>query len=353
MDRGGYRPQLDGLRAIAIGLVLIEHFSGPTGIREMIPIGPGALGVHLFFVLSGFLISRNFLSRLDRLPSGEVLAHFYITRAARLIPAYYLTLFVTFLCGVTAVHDFIVWHVFYMSNYLVAIGGPITVFWTLAVEEQFYLLLPFLVLAFRRDAISVASFLIATGFILRCLSLATPISQWSFEVTIFGNFEILGIGVLIGALTHKGRDLLRPSFAVVAIVCIIFQAIAWELWRNGVVQFLTFNLTVGVFFAWVVLQADRGAPGVLGFFSQFAAVRFVGKISYGIYLMHTFFPDLFHSDFVVSRVGDVPLPVQGVVCLLLSFAVPAVSWIVIEAPILRIKERIWNRRVVQLSAIAD
>ena len=66
----GYRPQLDGLRAIAIGLVGVEHFGGPW-LREHFPIGAGALGVNLFFVLSGFLITRNLLSRLAKAPAGE------------------------------------------------------------------------------------------------------------------------------------------------------------------------------------------------------------------------------------------------------------------------------------------
>lgn len=344
MEKGGYRPQLDVLRAIAIGLVLIEHFSGPTGIREHFPCDPGALGVHLFFVLSGFLISRNFLNRLDRYPPGEVVSHFYLTRVARLMPAYYLTLLVTFLFGVPEVRNYIFWHVFYSSNYLVSSGGPITVFWTLGVEEQFYLLLPFLVLACRRNAVLVACILIAVGFLARNLVLATPISPWSFEVTILGNFEILGIGVLIGALSHLGYRLLGPWLTSTAMACIIFQSLAWYLWRNGIVQHITFNLTVGVFFAWAVLIADRGSPGILGWFGRFAFVRFVGKISYGIYLMHTFFVYIFQTDFVLSHFGIVPLPVQGVVCLLLSFCVPAISWMLIESPILRAKDRAWNRR---------
>jgi hypothetical protein len=70
-----YRSQLDGLRAIAIGLVGIEHFGGPW-IREHFPIGAGPLGVHLFFVLSGFLITRNLRLRLEQAPAEEVIRGF-------------------------------------------------------------------------------------------------------------------------------------------------------------------------------------------------------------------------------------------------------------------------------------
>jgi peptidoglycan/LPS O-acetylase OafA/YrhL len=79
----GYRPQLDGLRTIAIGLVGVEHFGGPW-VREHFPIGAGALAVHLFFVLSGFLITRNLLFGLEQAPAGEVIRRFYIGRAVRL-----------------------------------------------------------------------------------------------------------------------------------------------------------------------------------------------------------------------------------------------------------------------------
>jgi peptidoglycan/LPS O-acetylase OafA/YrhL len=93
-------------------------------VREHFPIGAGALGVHLFFVLSGFLITRNLLARLERAPAGEVVCRFYIGRTVRLMPAYYLTLLVLFVLDEPEVHDFIFWHLAYTSNYLAATGGP-------------------------------------------------------------------------------------------------------------------------------------------------------------------------------------------------------------------------------------
>jgi peptidoglycan/LPS O-acetylase OafA/YrhL len=111
------------------------------------------------------------------------------------MPAYYyLTLLVLFVL-VPEVHDFILWHLTYTSNYLAATGGPLLVFWSLAVEEQFYLLLPVRVLLSGRNAVQVAVFLIGTGFVLRAVVLSTPIDRFAFEVSIFGNFEILGLGV--------------------------------------------------------------------------------------------------------------------------------------------------------------
>jgi peptidoglycan/LPS O-acetylase OafA/YrhL len=343
-----YRPQLDGLRAIAIGLVGIEHFGGPW-VRGHFPIGPGALGVHLFFVLSGFLITRNLLLRLQKSPAGTVVRQFYIGRAVRLMPAYYLTLLVLFMLGVPEVRDFILWHVTYMSNYLAATGGPLLVFWSLAVEEQFYLLLPALVLLSGRNAVKLAVFLIGIGFLLRVLVLATPIDPWSFELSIFGNFEILGLGVLIGALAYvalrNGQQLRAGSWWKWAgLACLAFQCVAWYLWGNGVVRHLSFNLTVGIFFAYLVVEADAGPPGLLAWFSSFGFVRFVGKISYGIYLTHLFFLNIFQSSAVIERFGTVPPWMQALIAATLSLCVPAISWFLMEAPLLRLKDRILEGR---------
>ncbi len=339
-----YRPQLDGLRAIAIGLVGIEHFGGPW-LREHFPIGAGALGVHLFFVLSGFLITRNLLFRLERASAGEVIRRFYIGRAVRLMPAYYLTLLALFALGVPEVHDFILWHLTYTSNYLAAMGGPLLVFWSLAVEEQFYLLLPLLILLFRRDTVQVGLFLIGIGFLLRSLVLATSIDRFAFELSIFGNFEILGFGVLSGALAYaafkRGSHLQAgPSWRWLALVCLAFQCLAWYVWGNGILRHVTFNLTVGIFFAWLVVQAAAELPGLLAWFSHYRFVRFVGKISYGIYLTHVFFLKIFHSSAVIERFGTIPLWAQGLIALVLSLCVPTVSWFLMESPLLKLKERV-------------
>jgi peptidoglycan/LPS O-acetylase OafA/YrhL len=343
-----YKAQLDGLRAIAIGLVGVEHFGGPW-VREHFPIGAGALGVHLFFVLSGFLITRNLLARLEQAPAGEVIGRFYIGRAVRLMPAYYLTLLVLFVLGVPEVHDFILWHLTYTSNYLAATGGPLLVFWSLAVEEQFYLLLPVLVLLSGRNAVAVALFLIGAGFLLRCLVLTTPIDHFAFELSLLGNFEILGLGVLIGALSYaasgQGHQLrVGTGWRWVGLACLAFQVVAWYFCGNGVLRHLTFSLTVGIFFTSLVVEADADRPGLLAWFSGFRFVRFVGKISYGIYLTHVFFLEIFKSSAVVERFGIIPLWAQGLIAIVLSLCVPAVSWFLMESPLLKLKERVLEGR---------
>ena len=158
--RLGYQPALDGIRGVAIGGVLLSHATGIAG---------GALGVDMFFVLSGFLITTLLLQEWDA--DGAVsLRSFYVRRALRLLPA--LGAYVAVVLGMVvfgAASGLLGRHaldvaltgafgtVFYLSNFLKAAGldlGLFTHMWSLAEEEQFYLLWPIaLVLCLRRRPI--------------------------------------------------------------------------------------------------------------------------------------------------------------------------------------------------------
>src|ERR1700752_5269649 len=121
-DRAHYMPQLDGLRAFAVGAVLIHHFFQPPRIGG---VDFALLGVWLFFVLSGFLITGILLRSRDQVdyggyPSGFVLRQFYIRRFLRIFPLYYLVLCVAATLDLGDARDTIVWHLAYMSNYLFA-----------------------------------------------------------------------------------------------------------------------------------------------------------------------------------------------------------------------------------------
>ena len=162
-----YRPELDGLRAIAVLAVIGGHLSGWDA--------PGHAGVTAFFVLSGFLIT-------GLVRPGE-LRGFYIRRVGRLAPALIVVLaFVAIAFGATA-ESGIIGSATYSSNWLMAEGvglGPLQVTWSLAVEEQFYVLWPFLLIAWPRQAVRIAFVVIVVGIVLwmvlpyRVAYLSTP-----------------------------------------------------------------------------------------------------------------------------------------------------------------------------------
>jgi peptidoglycan/LPS O-acetylase OafA/YrhL len=134
-DRAHYMPQLDGLRAFAVGAVLIHHFFQPARVGG---VDFALLGVWLFFVLGGFLITGILLRSRDQVeysgyPSGFVLRQFYVRRFLRIFPLYYLVLSVAAMLDLGDVRDTISWHLAYISNYLFAARqhwGPVTAhFW--------------------------------------------------------------------------------------------------------------------------------------------------------------------------------------------------------------------------------
>ena len=165
-----YMPQLDGLRAFAVGAVLIRHFFYPERIGG---VDFALLAVWLFFVLSGFLITGILLRSRDQVEyHGHQryleLRQFYIRRFLRIFPLYYLVLSIAALLDLSDVRDTIFWHLAYASNYLFAIQGQYGSvtghLWSLAVEEQFYLLWPALILfAPRRFLLKVIITAIAVG----------------------------------------------------------------------------------------------------------------------------------------------------------------------------------------------
>ncbi len=144
MKSGSYRPQLDGLRAIAVMAVVFQHFA-PSGWSKVIPWG--GLGVTLFFVLSGYLITGILLKGREE---PGMLRHFYIRRALRIFPVYYATLLIAALLAIPPVRETFWWHAFYLSNVLFALKnsyfGAVSPFWSLAVEQHFYLIWPWVVL---------------------------------------------------------------------------------------------------------------------------------------------------------------------------------------------------------------
>jgi peptidoglycan/LPS O-acetylase OafA/YrhL len=128
------------------------------------------------------------------------------------------------------------------------------------------------------------------------------------------------------------------------LACLAFQSVAWNVAGNGILRHPTFNLTVGFFVACLVVGADAQLPGLLAWFSGFRFVRFVGKISYGIYLTHVFFLMIFQSSVFVERFGIIPLWAQALIAVVLSLCVPTVSWFLMESPLLKLKERVLEGR---------
>lgn len=340
-------PQLDSLRAIAVGLVMVEHFAGAT-VNSYIPIGAGTLGVGGFFTLSGFLITGILLESIDRNggPNLAVWKEFYARRILRLAPAFYLVLLALVALKVEPIASSWAWHAGYLTNIWVAAGNPSNVFWSLAVEEQFYLLWPLII------AFTPRQFLIPTTFGLVGIALVTklmlvlagaPLGPVRGLLPL--NLELLALGCLLAMACYRNgkandfRWYRGRRVQIFTTIAFIAMALAIGIWlafgETGLVKLFANNLLCAIFFAWLITAAAVGFSGPVGWVLNSPLLQLIGQMSYGIYLVHSFVPDLLERF-----AGPMPKWQAAPIVLAITFGVCALSWFLIEKPILR-----WGKRL--------
>ena len=363
LDRGraagemGYLPGLDGLRALAIIGVLLYH----AGI-DWLP--GGFLGVDVFFVISGFLITSLVLEEYDR--SGRIdFKRFYLGRARRLLPAVVVLLIVVGIAVLFVYQDalsafrqdalatiFYVnnwWYVLVDQSYFESMGRPplLKHLWSLSVEEQFYLLWPVVALLLVRSG--------GRPLVRRiALLLAVASTVWMAVIAIRNGYPVdadpsrayfgtdsHSMGLLVGAAlatvwrpgrlsTHipRGTQVIVTGTGIVALAVVVaFYLFVGEftpwLYRGG---FLAL-----AFFTTVLIAAVTHPASVLGPALGVGVLRYLGRRSYGIYLWHW-------PIFMVTRPGiDVPWsePVAFAARLALTLGIAELSYRLVEMPIRR------------------
>ena len=353
--------QLDGIRAFAVALVLGYHFYRP--VREYVHLG--GIGVRVFFVLSGFLITGILLrSRALRdggqAPAGLALRHFYIRRFLRIFPLYYFALAIAWLGKVSATREEIVWHATYLSNvrfFLVNAvdrgrwGGGVGHFWSLAVEEQFYLLWPWVILfAPRRWLPGIALGAAAVGPIFRFVVFGITDNDVT-SILLPGCVDSLALGAYLAMTVvpeYRSHPLVRPIGRMVLWCGILLFAAYLAAEHSGgyrMFRMVSFDLAIALMGVWFVARAAEGMTGPVGKALSFAPVRYLGTISYGIYVYHLLLPSLLpkaakrlgHPD-LLAPLGDQTLAYLAFYTAL-TIAVAAASWHCFEAPINRLKAR--------------
>jgi peptidoglycan/LPS O-acetylase OafA/YrhL len=343
-------PQLDGLRALAVLAVLYTHYLPES--RWLFGIYWGEAGVKLFFVLSGFLITKLLQNARSRVEEGtesrsRALGAFYARRALRLVPAYYAVLGVTAAIGIPPVRETILWHVSYLSNfYFVRHGdwnGAVSHLWSLAVEEQFYIVWSLIVVltASRRLPFWIgAAILSGPLFRFVCLWLSEPkIVSW---VMMPGSLDALGLGALLACMSGRTADFVkRERILLPAAIGGLLCWIALQRWcAKGACANLGEILGTSVlslFFVWLVARASRGFRGLAGRLLASRPLLYLGKISYGIYLIHNFAVPLLDVLFKRLRFSPpIPLPALAVPT---TIGLAALSWRFLEQPFNRLKAR--------------
>nr|WP_274387818.1 acyltransferase family protein [Salsipaludibacter albus] len=346
-------PGLDGLRAIAVVAVILYHLD-PAWLPG------GLLGVGMFFTLSGYLITWILVRTWDRL-GGLDLRNFWIRRARRLLPAVVLLLAVV--VATTAAVDLAdlgtrvresLAALFYVFNWTTIASdvsyferfagpGPFDHLWSLAVEEQFYLLWPLLLLGllklFRGRMTRVA----ATTMALAALSFVwmTVLAQPGFDATrVYEGTDTRAGGLLVGAavamiwrpdritadITPRARAIV-DGLGIVALATILGLFVFIDPWGQVLYDggLLLLSIATVVLVGVVVHPASRLARAM-----GLAPLVWVGERSYGIYLWHL--PVIVFTP--ASVLAGAPL-VRAGLQVTVSFVLAALSWRLVEDPIRR------------------
>ncbi|MFN8542794.1 MAG: acyltransferase [Candidatus Binatia bacterium] len=342
--------QLDGLRAVAVGMVLYAHYLGAWTLG--LPLGRG--GVLLFFVLSGFLITGILLRCRDyvvqgRQPAGSTLRQFYARRFLRIFPLFYAALLVTAVVDIPPVRRTLLWHVFYLSNVYVAKRGDwittVSHFWSLAVEEQFYLVWPCCVLFLSPRVLGrIVVGVIVAAPALRAAGIALGMPVLSVRVLTPGCMDLLGFGALLALLaTPDARPrplavLLSPVAGVTALA-LATAAVAGA--SEPETRAIWLDSALGVLAFWVVGRAATGFRGLAGRVLASAPAIALGRISYGIYILHPLTPKLLGKlGFALEAGGPAAhaLPTAAILTVT-TIALAALSWRYYEAPLNALKRR--------------
>jgi peptidoglycan/LPS O-acetylase OafA/YrhL len=342
-----YMPQLDGVRCLAVMAVLITHFGGQELINAA-GLGGGLFGItgiFIFFVLSGFLITGILLRLREDSPNVGAARQFYKRRALRILPLYYATLLLGVLLAVPGVRGRLIWHLFYVSNFARALLrdglGAVGHFWTLAVEEQFYLGWPWAVLFLRqRNLLKLILAGIGVGVCSRIVLVQLtgdnePTDPYVWLNVTTSVLDPLALGALLAYCRHYQRHLtwLRACARFGALGCLpILLLSPFAKLGLPVVDYSLGWLVVELGFVWLV---DRAADGRAWPLLGWAPIRYLGKISYGIYMLHL--PVMW---FARPLVGEKPSVWRFIVLTALSIAAAALSWHLFEAPINALKRRI-------------
>jgi peptidoglycan/LPS O-acetylase OafA/YrhL len=358
-----YFGQLDGVRFIAVSLVLVDHWLAE---RNIIPFGP--LGVTMFFVLSGFLITRILIqSKFKDETTGRShwfsVKQFIIRRSLRIFPIYYLTIFACFALNEPPVREKIVWCLLYATNFYIAFKetwlGSIDHLWSLAVEEQYYLIFPYLILFLpKRYFLNTFWAMILISIGLRFILYLNGNPWMAQYVLMPTNLDSFGLGGLLAYLFtfHKENifQKLNKNFYLIFSLVLYILVIVWS--KYGFVPKYNFanlvleRLMASVFCFFLIQRAVSGFGGIMRAFLTNSVVVYLGKISYGLYLYHNFIYNYYHTQptHITLRVlrkiyQFIPQLSGNVMFELLYFfgiavVVASISWFLIEKPVNNLKK---------------
>ena len=362
----GRIPELDGLRGMAILLVLVGHYFSVPGVGAASLLNGywfrlGWTGVDLFFVLSGFLIGGILLEVRD---SPNYFKTFYARRFFRIIPLYYAwillymvlaalggTFLATQIGPIQKIDVSILAHFLFLQNFHEFLKGTVSFWWfsstwSLAVEEQFYLVAPLFVRYLPKRVLAVVLVLVTFGapvarFVVRNYFAEGP---WLAYRLMPCRADSLAVGVIAALLWNnpKARVWIQTHALVLyGLFAILFAGVAY-LWRWHSDPLLPLTQTAGytwlaLFFAVLLLLVLSGRAFLLSALMRLGFLREIGGVSYCIYIIHTAVFLFCHQILLhaLPAVTDAKAAAVTFLAAFTTYAIAKLSWKYFEQPLLR------------------
>ncbi|RZT41536.1 acyltransferase family protein [Cupriavidus agavae] len=330
-----YRPEIDALRAVAVGAVLMSHWlPGFVYLTNW-----GLAGVYLFFVISGYVITRGLLTEQARNGDRIALRRFFLRRAIRIWPIYYLTIAFTYFIWPGFPDGTVAWHMLFLSNALVSVEGKFLFpvhFWSLSVEQQFYLFWPLLLMLFGRRHLVWA-----------CIAMLviSPASRWYLSVEahnmpaayymLSSNLDCLAAGALVATAERSSTRvaILGTNVAGLAGICLLAFTLTMSYVGETAWDVILTGTAIAGISSWLIAWLGRFERRGLALCNP--AVLYIGKISYGVYLYHL----PVGMYLFTTALGKQSPWIYATVSAISTVALASASWFLIERPLLAATHR--------------
>ena len=366
-----YFKQLNGIRFIAVFLVLLDHWLIP-----ILPIPLGHLGVVIFFVLSGFLITRILFLNADEIHRTKSSAwpkiiRFIYRRSLRIFPIYFILLIIGLVFNISNFKELWPWLLSYTPNLYIMIKGQWLGnwdhLWSLAVEEQYYLIFPYFILFLnKKNYLQLFAIMIGLGVLSRLIFYVMMPHNiiekyWMFSyVNPISAIDCFGLGGLLAYYYHYDHTYFLKiaqkkyllALTMIAVV-ITLNLSNYSKYTYDNVWFSIFERSISAIFAYfLIMTALMENKNYLGQLLENKVIFYLGSISYGIYLYHNLIFNFYHQDgntiwgflsnnlsFLNSLNSKLVL-LKFLINFLLLIGIASFSWFYIETPINKLKNKI-------------
>jgi len=348
--------QLDALRAVAIAIVMLHHYINP-------PILLSGFGVTFLFVLSGYFATNTLLNLRRRMEDGRTemggaVKDFYMRRYLRICPMYFLVLLITALCSVEGARDSLPWNAFFLANIQTVVSqqwnGRFSPMWSLSFLEQFYLIWPFVVLVLpRRRLVPVLICMTALGPAWRLLCYWQDFSAINWSVFPLASCDAVGCGALLavarlGMVDKKVLPRLIWAAQWLGVPAYLLLVAAKGMHQPPWYTEIVIPFAASLAFVWLAEKASRGFSGPVGRLLNNETLAHIGRMSYSIFLIHTF------TELLLPHVGALGQILDSnyrfVVLIPCTVLLANLAWRWIERPIQDMRRRMPRPEMPVLTA---